>query len=114
MAFREGFDRAKPVLLEPIMKVEVEAPSEFQGSVVGMVNQRRGMVSETRTEDNTFICVADVPLNTMFGFATDLRSGTQGKGNFTMEFARYSALPKGEQEELIKVQREKAAAEAKK
>ena len=112
MAFREGFDRAKPVLLEPIMKVEVEAPGEFQGSVVGMVNQRRGMVSETTTEDGSFICIAEVPLNSMFGFATDLRSGTQGKGNFTMEFARYAPLPKGEQEELIKLQREKAAAEA--
>ena len=112
MAFREGFGRAKPVLLEPIMKVEIEAPTDFQGSVVGMVNQRRGMVTETINDEGAFTCLAEVPLNNMFGFATDLRSGTQGKGNFTMEFARYAPLPKSEQEELIKVQREKAALEA--
>jgi elongation factor G len=110
MAFREGFDRAKPVLLEPIMKVEVEAPGEFQGSVVGLINQRRGMVLETGTEDGAFIGIAEVPLNTMFGFATDLRSSTQGKGTFTMEFAKYAQLPKTDQEELIKQQKEKSAA----
>jgi elongation factor G len=110
MAFREGFDRAKAILLEPIMKVEVEAPGEFQGSVVGLINQRRGMVLETTTEDGAFICIAEVPLNTMFGFATDLRSSTQGKGTFTMEFAKYAQLPKTEQEELIKQQKEKSAA----
>ena len=112
MAFREAFDRAKPCVLEPIMKVEAEAPQEFQGSVVGMLNQRRGMVLDTTSEDGAFICIAEVPLNNMFGFATDLRSGTQGKGNFTMEFAKYAPLPKGEQDELVKVQREKMAAEA--
>jgi elongation factor G len=110
MAFREGFDRAKPILLEPIMKVEVEAPGEFQGSVVGLINQRRGMVLETGTEDGAFIGIAEVPLNTMFGFATDLRSSTQGKGTFTMEFAKYAQLPKTDQEELIKQQKEKSAA----
>ncbi len=112
MAFREGFERAKPVILEPIMKVEVETPQEFQGSIVGLISQRRGMIVETRTEDGSFIGVAEVPLNTMFGFATDLRSGTQGKGNFTMEFARYAPLPAGEQAEMIKKHREKLAAEA--
>jgi elongation factor G len=112
MGFREGFDRAKPVILEPIMKVETEAPQEFQGSVVGMINQRRGMIVETTTEDGTFIVVAEVPLNSMFGFATDLRSGTQGKGNFTMEFAKYSPLPRNDQDEMIKKHREALAAEA--
>jgi elongation factor G len=112
MAFREGFDRAKAVVLEPIMKVEVEAPQEFQGSAVGMINQRRGIVLETRTEDGSFIGVAEVPLNNMFGFATDLRSGTQGKGNFTMEFAKYAPLPAAEQTEMIKKHREKLQAEA--
>ncbi|MFT4572626.1 MAG: elongation factor G [Hyphomicrobiaceae bacterium] len=112
MAFREGFSRCKPCILEPIMKVELEAPSEFQGTVVGMINQRRGMVSETKTEGAEFVCVADVPLNNMFGFATDLRSATQGKGGFTMEFTKYAQLPKLEQEELIKAEREKAAEEA--
>ncbi|HYC55231.1 MAG TPA: hypothetical protein VEL28_09870, partial [Candidatus Binatia bacterium] len=62
------------------------------------------------TEDNAFICIAEVPLNTMFGFATDLRSGTQGKGNFTMEFAKYAQLPKADQEELMKLLKEKTAA----
>jgi elongation factor G len=112
MAFREGFERAKPVVLEPIMKVELEAPTEFQGSAVGMINQRRGIVLETRTEDGSFIGVAEVPLNNMFGFATDLRSGTQGKGNFTMEFAKYAPLPSAEQAEMIKKHRERLQAEA--
>jgi elongation factor G len=112
MGFREGFDRAKPVVLEPIMKVEVEAPSEFQGSVVGQVNQRRGMIIDTTTDGADFTVVAEVPLNNMFGFATDLRSGTQGKGTFTMEFAKYAPLPKSEQEEMIKKNRERLAAEA--
>ncbi len=112
MAFREGFEKAKPVVLEPIMKVEIETPSEFQGAAVGMINQRRGIVMETRTEDGSFIGVAEVPLNNMFGFATDLRSNTQGKGNFTMEFAKYAPLPSSEQAEMIKKYREKLAAEA--
>ncbi len=112
MGFREGFDRAKPVILEPIMKVEVEAPSEFQGSVVGQVNQRRGMIVDTTTDGGDFTVVAEVPLNNMFGFATDLRSGTQGKGTFTMEFAKYAPLPRSEQEEMIKKNRERLAAEA--
>jgi elongation factor G len=111
MGFREGFERAKPVILEPLMKVEVEAPSEFQGSVVGQVNQRRGMIVDTTTDGGDFTVIAEVPLNNMFGFATDLRSGTQGKGTFTMEFARYAPLPRSEQDEMIKKHREKIAAE---
>jgi len=112
MGFREGYAAAKPTILEPIMKVEIEAPMEFQGSVVGQVNQRRGVIMETKTEDQTAIVVAEVPLNTMFGYSTDLRSATQGKGNFTMEFAKYSAVPRNEQEEMIKKYKEKQAAEA--
>jgi elongation factor G len=112
MAFREGFERAKPVILEPVMKVEVEAPSEGQGAVVGLLNQRRGMIMDTVADDSTVTVTAEVPLNNMFGFATDLRSATQGKGTFTMEFSKYAALPKSEQEEMIKKHREKLAAEA--
>jgi elongation factor G len=112
MGFREGYAAAKPVVLEPIMKVEVEAPTEFQGSVVGQVNQRRGVILETSNADGQVTVLADVPLNTMFGYSTDLRSATQGKGNFTMEFARYSAVPRNEQEEMIKKYKEKQAAEA--
>jgi elongation factor G len=88
MAFREGYERAKPVVLEPIMKVEVEAPTDFQGSVVGQINQRRGVIQTTSAADGNVTVIAEVPLNTMFGYSTDLRSATQGKGNFTMEFAR--------------------------
>jgi elongation factor G len=109
--FKDGFRKAKPTILEPIMKVEVDAPSEFQGSVVGQINQRRGVVMETKTDENVTV-VAEVPLNTMFGYSTDLRSATQGKGNFTMEFARYSPVPKQEQEEMVKAYREKLAKEA--
>jgi elongation factor G len=111
MGFREAYAQAKPTILEPIMKVEVEAPVEFQGAVVGQVNQRRGAIMETVSDENVTI-VAEVPLNTMFGYSTDLRSATQGKGNFTMEFARYAPVPKQEQEEMIKKYREKLAKEA--
>jgi len=111
MGFREAYSGAKPTILEPIMKVEVEAPVEFQGSVVGQVNQRRGVILETKSDDVVTI-TAQVPLNTMFGYSTDLRSATQGKGNYTMEFAHYAAVPKQEQELMIKEYREKQAKEA--
>jgi elongation factor G len=110
MGFREAYDKAKPTILEPIMKVEVEAPVEFQGSVVGQVNQRRGVIMETVSDDVVTI-TAEVPLNAMFGYSTDLRSATQGKGQFTMEFARYAPVPKQEQEEMVKKYREKLAKE---
>ena len=111
MGFREAYAAAKPTILEPIMKVEVEAPTEFQGSVVGQINQRRGVILETKSDDVVTI-TAQVPLNTMFGYSTDLRSATQGKGNYTMEFAHYAAVPKQEQETMIKEYREKQAKEA--
>jgi elongation factor G len=111
MGFRESYMAAKPTILEPIMKVEIEAPVEFQGAVVGQVNQRRGVILETVSDENVTV-TAEVPLNTMFGYSTDLRSATQGKGNFTMEFARYSPVPKQEQETMIKAYREKLAKEA--
>jgi elongation factor G len=93
------------------MKVEVEAPIEFQGSVVGQVNQRRGVILETKSDENVTI-TAEVPLNSMFGYSTDLRSATQGKGQYTMEFAKYSPVPKQEQEEMVKKYREQLAKEA--
>jgi elongation factor G len=92
------------------MKVELSAPIEFQGAVVGQVNQRRGVILETVSDENVTV-TAEVPLNAMFGYSTDLRSATQGKGNFTMEFARYSAVPKQEQEEMVKKYKEKLAKE---
>jgi elongation factor G len=113
MGFREAYAKSAPTILEPIMKVEIDAPIEFQGAVVGQVNQRRGVILETVAGDNVSI-TCEVPLNAMFGYSTDLRSATQGKGTFTMEFAKYATVPKQEQEEMIKKYREKLAAEAKK
>jgi len=111
MGFREAYAGAKPTILEPIMKVEISAPVEFQGSVVGQVNQRRGLISETISDENVTV-TAEVPLNAMFGYSTDLRSATQGKGNFTMEFSRYAPVPKQEQDEMIKKYKERVAQEA--
>ena len=111
MGFREAYANAKPTILEPIMKVEIDVPTEFQGSVVGQVNQRRGVIQETLAGDTVSI-TAEVPLNAMFGYSTDLRSATQGKGTFTMEFARYAVVPKQEQEEMTKKYRDKVAAGA--
>lgn len=111
---RENYQKAGPVILEPIMKLEVAVPDEFQGGVVGMVNQRRGVILNTTSEANYTTIVADVPLATMFGFSTDLRSGTQGKGEFTMEFARYSQVPRNVQEELCKKYQQKRAEAQKK
>jgi elongation factor G len=113
MGFREAYAKAAPTILEPVMKVEIDAPVEFQGAVVGQVNQRRGVVLET-TSGDTVSVTCEVPLNAMFGYSTDLRSATQGKGSFTMEFARYAVVPKQEQEEMMKKYKEKLAAEAKK
>lgn len=101
MALKEAIAKANPIILEPIMKLEVSSPDEFQGSVIGQLNQRRGVIINT-TNDNGYVVVeAEVPLNQMFGYATDLRGNTQGKGEFTMEFLKYSAVPKSVQEEII-------------
>jgi len=101
-AVREFYSKASPTILEPIMKVEVSAPEEFQGSVIGQLNQRRGVIIETTTSDNYFTVICNVPFSEMFGYSTDLRSATQGKGEFTMEFEKYDPVPKNVQEELIK------------
>ncbi len=111
MGFREAYAKSNPTILEPIMKVEIDAPIEFQGSVVGQVNQRRGVILETVGGDSVSV-TCEVPLNAMFGYSTDLRSATQGKGTFTMEFAKYAVVPKQEQEEMTKKYREKLAIEA--
>ncbi len=112
MAFREGYERAKPVVLEPIMKLEVQAPEEFQGTIMGQVNQRRGVILNSSTNDQYFICEAEVPLSEMFGYSTDLRSVTQGKGEFSMEFLKYSPVPRNVQEEMVAAYKEKRAKEA--
>ncbi|MCL2092747.1 MAG: elongation factor G [Treponema sp.] len=101
-AFREAYDKARPIILEPIMKVSVEGPTEFQGNMYASINQRRGIISSS-TEDGTSSRIeAEVPLSEMFGYATVLRSLTQGKAEFTMEFEKYGKLPQGLSEELIK------------
>jgi elongation factor G len=109
-AFREFYLQGKPVALEPIMLVSVEGPTEFQGDILGTLMQRRGMVVGT-TEDAGFVRVeAEVPLAEMFGYATTLRSATQGKAEFTMEFARYGQAPASVAEELREKWLEKRAA----
>ncbi|MCD6306385.1 MAG: elongation factor G [Deltaproteobacteria bacterium] len=101
-AFKQAYMRAAPVILEPIMKVAVEGPSEFQGNIMGSINQRRGLIISS-TEDGNFTTIeAEVPLSEMFGYATVLRSLTQGKAEFTMEFSRYVKLPDSLAEELKK------------
>ncbi len=99
--FRENFSRMKPVLLEPIMLMEVECPEEFQGSVVGQVSSKRGMVAETETVNRQTKIVAHVPLAETFGYSTDLRSQTQGQGSFTMELLKYAPVPGSIQTEII-------------
>lgn len=110
-AIREAYMAAGPTILEPIMKVEVQAPEEFQGSVIGQLNQRRGVILDTATNEGYVVASANVPFAEMFGYSTDLRSITQGKGEFTMEFAKYEPAPRNVQEELIKkYQKERAEA----
>lgn len=101
-AFKEAYRKAKPVILEPIMKVAVETPTEFQGAVMGSLNQRRGIILGAQDEGAMCVIEAEIPLAEMFGYATVLRSATQGKAQFTMEFATYRPVPKGIAEELIK------------
>ncbi|CAK8718848.1 elongation factor G [Candidatus Electrothrix gigas] len=101
-AFKEGYKKAGPVIMEPIMKVAVEGPSEFQGAIMGSLNQRRGMIVGTSEEGNYTVVEADMPLSEMFGYSTTLRSLTQGKAEFTMEFSTYKQVPKSVSEELIK------------
>ena len=100
-AFKEGYAKAGPVIHEPIMKVAVEGPSEFQGAVMGSINQRRGMIVGTLEEGTYTVVEAEVPLSEMFGYSTTLRSLTQGKAEFTMEFATYKQVPKSVAEELV-------------
>jgi elongation factor G len=99
-AFRKFYDMAKPQILEPIMKLEVEGPGEFQGVILKTIMQRRGHIIGTSEEDGFSRVESEVPLSEMFGYATDLRSMTQGKAEFTMEFSKYSPAPSEVQKEL--------------
>ncbi len=111
-AFRDAFEKAKPVILEPIMKVEVEGPSEFQGNIFGSINQRRGMIVSSTEDNNQCQVIAEVPLSEMFGYSTVLRSLTQGKAEFTMEVAKYGRVPQSVSDELKKAYQEKRKKEA--
>ena len=106
-AFKEAFLKAKPTILEPIMKVEIEGPSEFQGAIFGTVNQRRGMIVSSTEDNNVCTVDAEVPLAEMFGYSTVLRSMTQGKAEYTMEVCRYAKVPQSIGEELKKKKEEK-------
>ena len=101
MAFKEGAKKADPVLLEPIMKVQVEMPDDYLGTVMGNLTSRRGVLQGTETKSGSVIINAEVPLSEMFGYATALRSATQGRGNFNMEFSHYAEVPKSIAEKII-------------
>ena len=101
MAFKEAMAKAGPTLLEPIMKVTVTAPEDYMGDVMGDINARRGQISGTDIRNGAAIITANVPLSTMFGYATDLRSKTQGRANYSMEPSHFVELPKSLQEKLI-------------
>ena len=102
LALKNAAKKCGPVLLEPIMAVEVTAPSEYLGSVMGDISSRRGMIEGQEERGNAVSVQASVPLSEMFGYVTDLRSFTQGRGNYTMQFDRYEAAPKSIREEIIK------------
>jgi len=108
-AFRQGYAKAKAVVLEPIMKVVVETPTDFQGGVMATLNQRRGMIVGSQDEGPFSVIESQVPLSEMFGYSTDLRSATKGQAQFTMEFLTYKQLPQSIADELMK----KAAADKK-
>jgi elongation factor G len=99
--FRETFLKMKPALLEPIMKLEIEFPTNFQGQVTGDVVSRRGIVMGTEQNGSTTVMVAEVPLAELFGYSTDLRSQTQGQGTFSLEFCKYKKVPNSIQEDVI-------------
>ena len=102
MCFKEGARKATPIILEPIMKVEVEVPEEFMGDVIGDLNRRRGQINAMDERGGNKIVDAFVPLAEMFGYSTDLRSSTQGRATYSMEFDHYDEVPKNVSEEIIK------------
>ena len=101
MAFKDGVKRAKPVILEPIMKVEIVTPEDYFGDLMGDVSSRRGNITGTDDRNGSKIIDAEIPLSEMFGYATDLRSRTQGRGQYTMQFSHYNEVPKSVAEKII-------------
>jgi elongation factor G len=101
MAFQDAAKKAEPVLLEPIMKVEVVTPEEYMGSITGDINSRRGRIEGMEARPGTQVIIAAVPLSSMFGYVTDLRSSTQGRATSTMHFKHYEETPKSVSEEIV-------------
>ncbi len=112
-SFREAYPKAKPQILEPIMKVVVEAPTEYQGNAFASLNQRRGLILSSSEDSHFCVVEAEVPLSEMFGYSTTLRSLTQGKAEYSMEFLKYGKVPRSIAEELIKEYQEKRKAHQK-
>ncbi|AFR97844.1 elongation factor G, mitochondrial [Cryptococcus neoformans C23] len=106
-AFREAFNKAKPVVLEPVMTVEIVAPIEFQGNVIGAINQRKGTIVDTEVRDDEFTLTAEVALNDMFGYSSQLRGMTQGKGEFSMEYKNHQPVLPNIQKEMAEAFRKK-------
>ncbi|KAI9262400.1 translation elongation factor G [Phascolomyces articulosus] len=109
-AFQEAFNKGRPTILEPIMNVAITAPVEFQGTVIGGLNKRKGTIVDTDIQEDFFTVTADVPLNDMFGYSTELRSATQGKGEFSMEYKEHQPVQTFVQEQLIQEYKKKEAA----
>ena len=108
--FRLTFPETKPVLLEPIMKVEIECPENFQGTITGDLTSRRGIITGSEVRDGICAMTAEVPLAETFGYATDIRSMSQGQGTFTMELSCYRKVPAAIQEEIVAEKKKQAAA----
>ncbi len=101
MAFKAAARQADPALLEPMMAVEVVTPEEYTGDVIGNLNSRRGKISSIEARAGFQVITSTVPLSEMFGYATDLRSMTQGRANYTMQFLRYEEAPRNIAEEIV-------------
>jgi elongation factor G len=106
-AMKQAVNKAQPILLEPIMKVEVETPSDYQGSVIGDLSSRRGVIYGSEVKGDETVILAGVPLSEMFGYATELRSMTAGKAQYSMEFEKYTSCPSFIQEKVMKERAEK-------
>jgi elongation factor G len=102
MAFKSAMLKGSPVLLEPVMSVNVYTPDEHIGDVIGDINSRRGRILDSKTEFNQQVISAEVPLGKMFGYSTQLRSMTKGRASYDMEFKYYGEVPKSEQEAIVK------------
>ena len=101
LAYKKGMENAKPVILEPIMKVKIIIPDEYMGDIISDINKKRGRVIGMEPEGNNEKVIADIPLSEMFKYATDLRSMTQGRGSFSMEFEKYEEVPSTEVDKII-------------